>query len=179
MSQPPKPAEVSLRPLRLTDAPAVLAVMRRAEGGLGRLPDEMDLPWMEEALSGALRGGLAVGAWDGPDLVGMIKASRMPSVQFQHVLWDLTVAVAPEAQGRGVAYRLFLDLLANASTLTPRVERIELVVREGLTHAIRLYERVGFRLEGRFERRFRLPDGSYEADLPMALLLEQPIVVQD
>jgi putative acetyltransferase len=158
--------------LSLADAPAVLAVMRRAEGGLGRLPHEMDLPWMEEALSGALQGGLALGAWEGSNLVGVIKASRMPSVQFQHVLWDLTVAVAPEAQGRGVARTLFEALLATAATLTPKVERVELVVREGLTHAIRLYERVGFRLEGRFERRFRLADGTYEADLPMALLLQ-------
>ena len=45
------------------------------------------------------------------------------------------------------------------------------MVREGLTHAIRLYERLGFRLEGRFERRFRLANGAYEADLPMAVLL--------
>jgi putative acetyltransferase len=170
-SQTPDPADVSLRPLRLADAPALLALMRRAQGGLGRLPDEMDLPWMEEALSGALDGGLALGAWEVSRLVGMIKASRMPSVQFEHVLWDLTVAVAPEAQGRGIAHKLFLEMIANASTLTPRVERIELVVREGLTHAIRLYERVGFRPEGRFERRFRLPDGTYEADLPMALLM--------
>jgi putative acetyltransferase len=145
--------------------------MRRAEGGLGRLPDEMDLPWMEEALSGALMGGLAIGAWDGSHLVGMIKTSRMPSVQFQHVLWDLTVAVDPDSQGRGIGYRLFAELFANAATLTPRVERIELVVREGLTHAIRLYERLGFRREGRFERRFRLSNGAYEADIPMALFL--------
>ena len=128
---------------------------------------------MEEALSGALRGGIALGAWDGSRLVGVIKASRMPSVQFQHVLWDLTVAVAPEAQGRGIAHKLFSELLATASTLTPRIERIELVVREGLTHAIRLYERIGFRQEGRFEGRFRLPDGTCEADLPMALILER------
>jgi ribosomal protein S18 acetylase RimI-like enzyme len=164
-------ADISLRPLSLADAPVLLALMRRAEGGLGRLPDEMDLPWMEEALAGALAGGLAIGAWDGSHLAGMIKASRMPSVQFQHVLWDLTVAVDPEAQGRGIGYSLFAELLAKAATLTPRVERVELVVREGLTHAIRLYERVGFRPEGRFERRFRLSDGRYEADIPMALFM--------
>ncbi|WP_158298993.1 GNAT family N-acetyltransferase [Sphingomonas psychrotolerans] len=157
--------------MRLADAPAALALMRRAEGGLGRLPDEMDLPWMEEALAGALMGGLAIGAWEGSHLAGMIKTSRMPSVQFQHVLWDLTVAVDPESQGRGIGYRLLAELLANAAALTPRVERVELVVREGLTHAIRLYERVGFRREGRFERRFRLSDGTYEADLPMVLFL--------
>ena len=160
-----------LRPLSLADAPAVLLLMRRAEGGLGRLPHEMDLPWMEGALAGALSGGLAIGAWDGLHLVGMIKASRMPSVQFQHVLWDLTVAVDPDAQGRGIGHSLFGELLANAAALTPKVERVELVVREGLTHAIRLYKRLGFRREGRFERRFHLADGAYEADIPMALLL--------
>lgn len=145
--------------------------MRRAEGGLGRLPEEMDLQWMVEALAGALDGGVAIGALDGQRLVGVIKASRMPSVQFQHVLWDLTVAVAPEAQGRGIGQGLFEELLTRAKTLSPKIERVELVVREGLTHAIRLYERVGFRQEGRFEGRFRLPGGIYEADLPMALRL--------
>jgi len=164
-------ADHDFRPLSLAEAPDLLVLMRRAEGGLGRLPDEMDLPWMEEALGGALAGGLAIGAWDGSRLIGMIKASRMPSVQFQHVLWDLTVAVDPDAQGSGVGRKLFEELIATAATLTPKVERIELVVREGLTHAIRLYERIGFRHEGRFERRFRLSDGTYEADLPMALLL--------
>jgi putative acetyltransferase len=167
-------SSVTFRTLSLLDAPAALSLMRRAQGGLGRLPDEMDLPWMEEALSGALRDGLALGAWDGPKLVGLIKASRMPSVQFQHVLWDLTVAVAPEAQRRGIAHALFQELLARASAMTPPVERIELVVREGLTHAIRLYERLGFQIEGRFERRFRLSDGTYEADLPMALFTKRP-----
>jgi putative acetyltransferase len=162
---------MKLRPLSLADAPMVLVLMRRAEGGLGRLPDEMDLPWMEEALAGALNGGIAIGAWDGSRLVGMIKASRMPSVQFQHVLWDLTVAVDPESQGRGIGQSLFDSLFASAATLTPKIERIELVVREGLTHAIRLYERLGFRQEGCFERRFRLSNGAYEADLPMALLI--------
>lgn len=163
--------EHHFRALSLIDAPAALGLMRRAEGGLGRLPDEMDLPWMEEALAGALADGIAIGAWDNSRLIGVIKASRMPSVQFQHVLWDLTVAVDPDAQGRGVGQRLFGELLASAGSMTPKVERIELVVREGLTHAIRLYERVGFRQEGRFERRFRLSNGTYEADLPMALFL--------
>ena len=164
-------ADRCFRPLSLADAPDLLVLMRRAEGGLGRLPDEMDLPWIEEALAGALAGGVAIGARDGARLAGMIKASRMPSVQFEHVLWDLTVAVDPEYQGRGLARGLFEALIASAGSMTPIVERIELVVREGLTHAIRLYERMGFRVEGRFERRFRLSDGSCEADLPMALLL--------
>lgn len=149
----------------------MLVVMRRAEGGLGRLADEMDLLWIKESLKGAIDGGLAIGAWDGSQLIGMIKASRMPSVQFEHILSELTVAVLPSFQGRGIGERLFAELISKAGALQPPVERMELVVREGLTHAIRLYERLGFRHEGRFERRFRLSDGSYEADLPMALFI--------
>lgn len=164
-------SEISYRPLSMADATAMLAMMRRAEGGLGRLPHEMDLAWAEETLGHALDGGVAIGAWSDDRLAGVIKAGRMPSVQFQHVLWDLTIAVDPDFQGRGVGRGLFEALFAAAVTLTPRIERIELVVREGLGHAIRLYENMGFRPEGRFERRFHLADGSYEADLPMAKLL--------
>jgi putative acetyltransferase len=162
---------VSLRGLTLAHARATLALMQRAEGGLGRLPHEMDLAWMEQTLSGALSGGLAIGAWESAHLIGMIKAGRMPSVQFQHILSDLTVAVAPESQGRGIGQQLFKRLLDDAATLTPRIERVELLVREGLNHAIRLYERAGFRTEGRFERRFRLANGTYEADLQMVHFL--------
>lgn len=164
-------AELVLRPLTMDDAAAVLATMKRASGGLGRLPEEMDLAWVEGNLAAALGGGVALGAWESGRLAGVIKASRMPSALFQHVLWDLTVAVDPDFQGQGVAPRLFEVLFEEAARLTPKVERIELVVREGLTHAIRLYERLGFRLEGRFEGRFRMPDGTTEADLPMARLL--------
>ena len=63
---------LSFRPLSLDDASSLLLLMRRAKGGLGRLPEEMDLPWMEEALTGALAGGVAIGARDGPWLVGII-----------------------------------------------------------------------------------------------------------
>jgi ribosomal protein S18 acetylase RimI-like enzyme len=165
------PAVANIRPLEQSHAPELLLLMRSATGGLGLLPEEMDLSWAEETIAHALHGGVALGAWEGERLAGMIKAVRMPSVQFQHVLWELTVAVDPNFQGRGIARRLFEKLIETAATLTPRIERIELVVREGLTHAIKLYESLGFQHEGRFTRRFRLPDGRYEDDLPMVLLL--------
>jgi ribosomal protein S18 acetylase RimI-like enzyme len=159
------------RPLSLGDAPAALVVMRAASGGLGRLPEEMDLPWIEGSILGALDGGVAIGAWIDGRLAGLVKAPRMPSVQFRHVLWDLTIATHPEFQGRGLGRGLFEKLFDAARALDPPIERVELVVRHGLAHAIRLYEQMGFVQEGRFARRFHLADGSYEDDLPMAKFL--------
>ena len=162
---------VDYRSLTMADAQAVLAVMQAASGGLGRLPEEMDLAWIEESLGGALAGGVAIGAWDNGRLAGVIKAPRMPSVQFQHVLWDLTIATHPDFQGRGIGRGLFEALFEAARALDPPIERVELVVRHGLAHAIRLYEQMGFAQEGRFARRFHMADGSYEDDLPMAKFL--------
>jgi len=163
---------VAYRALTLADAPAAMTVMQAASGGLGRLPEEMDLPWIEGSIAGALDGGIAIAAWADGRLAGLIKAPRMPSVQFAHVLWDLTIATHPDFQGRGIGRGLFEAVFAAARTLDPPIERIELVVRHGLTHAIRLYEQMGFQHEGRFVRRFRLADGSYEDDLAMVRFLQ-------
>jgi len=165
---------VDYRSLAMADGPAVLGVMQAASGGLGRLPEEMDLAWVAESLGGALVAGVAIGAWAEGRLAGVIKAPRMPLVQFQHVLWDLTIATHPDFQGRRIGRGLFEALFDAARALDPPVERVELVVRHGLTHAIRLYEQMGFVQEGRFARRFHMADGTYEDDLPMAKFLSLP-----
>lgn len=56
----------------------------------------------------------------------------------------------------------------------PRIEKVELRVRATNARAIALYKRFGFVEEGRFEKRIRLPDGSYIADLSMARFVGHP-----
>lgn len=166
---------VVLRATELADAPAVLDLYRAAAaapGGLARAPEEMDLAYVEGFLRKARAEGVALSIWSSTgEVVGEIHASRMGPRQFQHVLTDLTVAVHPQAQGQGFGRRLFTGLFAEADRLTPKVTRIELMAREGNTEAIRLYERLGFSVEGRFERRVRLPDGKLEADIAMGIVL--------
>ena len=87
------------------------------------------------------------------------------------MLSDLTVAVDPAWQGRGVGRALFAALFEAARALSPQVTRIELMAREGNVDAIRLYERLGFVIEGRFVQRVRMPDGRLEDDIAMGLLL--------
>jgi putative acetyltransferase len=122
-------------------------------------------------LTKAERDGVTLGAYLDERLVGEIHAARLGPRQFGHVLSDLTIAVHPEAQGRGVGARLFAAFFASAAELSPAVTRIELMVRAGNAHAIELYERLGFIREGRFAARVRLRDGRVEDDIAMALLL--------
>jgi putative acetyltransferase len=173
---PARPPNLAVKPLTLSDAASVLRLYRRAAagpGGLARRPEEIDAAYVEGFIGKALAGGVALGAWspDGATLCGEIHAGRIGPAQFAHVLSDLTVAVDPDWQGRGVGSTLFKALFAQAATLTPRVERIELMAREGNADAVRLYQRLEFEIEGRFAGRVRLPDGTLEADLAMGLIL--------
>ena len=47
------------------------------------------------------------------------------------------------------------------------VLRIEIIARES-NPALKLYEKMGFKKEGRFEHRIRGIHGKFEADIPMA-----------
>lgn len=167
-------SDIKVRATSPDDAASVLELYRAAaagQGGLARRPDEMDLGYVEGFLAKARAGGVSLGAWSGGRLCGEIHAARIGPDQFAHVLSDLTVAVDPAWQGRGVGRALFQALFAEARTLIPKVTRVELMAREGNAGAIRLYEALGFVIEGRFAGRVRLPDGTVEADIAMGLLL--------
>jgi len=78
------------------------------------------------------------------------------------------VAVHPAAQGQGVGRQLFVMLLDLVTREHPDITRVELITQETNQRALRLYEGVGFRREGRLAGRIRGPDGSLDADIPLA-----------
>jgi putative acetyltransferase len=163
--------EVTIRATTPADAPAILAVHLAAAsngGGLAREPDEMDLAGIEASLVRPFQDGVALIAWIDGKPAGEIHASRYAPRQFAHNLTDLTVAVHPDFQGRGVGAALFEAVFDAARKMAPPIERIELLCREGNAGAVRLYQRLGFVIEGRFHRRVRLRNGTVEDDLAMA-----------
>lgn len=171
-------SSLSIRPSRPADGLAILALHRAAAsngGGLAREPDEMDLAGIEATLDRPFVNGVALTAWVGEAIAGEIHASRLGPRQFAHNLTDLTVAVHPDFQGRGVGAALFEALFVAAAELTPAIERIELMCREGNLGAVRLYQRLGFVIEGRFPNRVRLKDGTRDDDLAMAKVLRPPV----
>ena len=169
-------SDVSIRPAVPDDAPAILALHRKVAalpGGLAREPGEVTAGYIAHAMAVAADGGVnlvAVSA-DGA-LCGELHVERMKVGIFTHVLTDLTVAVDPDWHGQGVGSALFHRLIETARTMTPPVGRIELWTGASNLGAQRLYERLGFKIEGRMIGRGRHPDGTVEDDIVMGLLLD-------
>jgi len=162
---------IEIRKTGPRDAEAIMALHRAAASGvsgLAREPDEIEIGYIAKFLSEAT---ITLGAWAGDRLVGEIHAYRMGPRQFHHVVTDLTIAVHPEFQGQGIGGLLFEALFNEARAMAPPVARVELMVRAGNAGAVRLYERMGFVVEGRFADRVRLRDGTVEDDLAMTKFL--------
>ncbi len=79
----------------------------------------------------------------------------------------LTIAIAPEARGKGHAGPLLARHLDELSR--KGVAKVHLEVEEGNGPALALYRRIRFREVGRREGYYQKPDGSKVAALTMAL----------
>ncbi|MBB4038857.1 ribosomal-protein-alanine N-acetyltransferase [Microvirga flocculans] len=79
----------------------------------------------------------------------------------------ITIALAPEARGKGHARPLLAHHLDELSRRG--AGRVHLEVEEGNAPAIALYRRAGFRDTGRREGYYRKADGTKAAALTMAL----------
>lgn len=83
------------------------------------------------------------------------------------------ISVDEEWRGRGVGSALIRTLFDWAHD-HPTLEKITLGVYENNVGAIRLYERMGFKLEGRREKFFKKGPGCYIDDLQMAVWIKPP-----
>ena len=169
-------SDFTVRPATPQDAAAILALHRKVAavpGGLAREPGEVTADYVAHAMAVAADGGINLVAVDADGgLCGELHVERMKVGIFAHVLTDLTVAVDPDWQGRGVGSALFQALIETARAMTPPIHRIELWTGAANLGAQRLYQRLGFKIEGRMIGRGRYPDGHVEDDIVMGLLLD-------
>jgi putative acetyltransferase len=159
---------IRIRPGHHGDAAALLALYQAVAaqpGSLARRVDEMEMAYVDGFVAAALKRGVWLVAEDGPGLVGSIHASRPLPQDFQHVLGELTLVVHPRAQGRGQGSALFAAFLDHVRDQEPQIQRVELITRDSNVRARRIYERLGFQLEGRLKARVRHADGRLEDDL--------------
>ena len=81
--------------------------------------------------------------------------------------------VHPEFTGQGIGTALLRGLTEWAKR-SPKVRKIELLVRATNQRAVHFYSKSGFFEEGRLQKRICLPDGNFIEDLAMAWFPEPP-----
>jgi len=152
----------------VADIVVLYQAVARVEGGLARRVDEISDEYVLGNFTHSSARGLIFAARAGRQVVGEIHASRPIPQVFAHVLSDLTIAVHPDFQNRGVGRLLFNALFEAVNTQHPDILRIELIARESNQRAIQFYASLGFEIEGKMQNRIRSVDGGFEADIPMA-----------
>lgn len=143
-------------------------LVAQVSGNLARSSGEISADYVKNFLKKSQKTGVSMIAFDGMQTVGEIHAYIPEPKVFSHVLSDLTIAVHPDFQGKGIGKALFSAFLSEIESSRPDILRVELISRESNTKAIQLYSFLGFRQEGRFEKRIDAGDGTFEADIPMA-----------
>lgn len=125
----------------------------------------MDQPYVDHFTEAALGRGIWLVAEDEKGLAASIHASRPLPKDFQHVLGELTLVVHPRAQGHGLGKQLFTAFMTHVKEAEPGITRVELITRDSNIRARKIYEGLGFQVEGRLQGRVRHPDGRLEDDL--------------
>ena len=175
------PTPIRIRRAQLSDA----AAFARTLGHPDVQPGLLQMPYTSEALWQArLTESLAPGKADlvlvaeVPDAKGepQVVANAglhpvSPALRRRHVM-NLGIAVHPEAQGQGVG-RALMQALCDWADQWGQVLRIELTVFVDNPRAIALYQRFGFRQEGRHVG-YALRQGRYVDVFAMARLHPDP-----
>jgi ribosomal protein S18 acetylase RimI-like enzyme len=139
--------------------------------GIARSVEEITASYIENFMNHAAYNGIEL-VIDNPDnaaeIIAEIHCYKLVPKTFDHILSELTIVTHPDFQGRGVGTMIFSHLLQYITNQRPDILRVELIARESNIKAIQFYQKLGFVIEGRFEKRIRAGIDSFEADIPLA-----------
>lgn len=135
-------------------------------GGLARTEEEITEAYIDKSLSSGINNGLALVAEKEGELIGSIIKYKLEPKVFSHILTEGSILVDPDFQGKGIGSNLIVTFLNEIKHNRPDILRVEIIARES-NPAIKLYEKLEFKKEGRFEGRIKGADGRLEADIPM------------
>ncbi len=164
-----------IRPARKQDAAAMLAYLRQIGAESDNLTFGAEgLPLTVEQEAARLDGlredpnSAMLVAEHAGGLVGVCGLSRVPRARMLHRA-QIDVSVRKAYWNRGVATQLLTRLMEEA--VSAGVTAFALEVLADNAAAIHVYEKLGFHTVGRWERFFRMPDGSYRAALAMERII--------
>jgi RimJ/RimL family protein N-acetyltransferase len=167
---------VLVRQARIEDARTLCDAEREVSLTPGLLVSQADelLPEAFAQLIASLGDGRGcyVVAEEAGGAVGHAFLEPMDRRAVSHV-FRLTIVVHPGHGRQGVG-TMMMSALVDWARRTPRVRKVELIVRSTNNVARRLYGKFGFVEEGRFRSRIRLPDGTFIDDVAMAWFPKDP-----
>jgi GNAT superfamily N-acetyltransferase len=139
MSKQAPPFPYPIHDAGTPDAPAILALQKRAYESEALLYQERNIPPLTQTLESMreeLGAGRVLKALDGERIVGSVRARELEGVcQIGRLI------VEPDLQGKGIGTRLMRSIEA----AFPAAQRFELFTGERSAGNIRLYERLGFK----------------------------------
>jgi ribosomal protein S18 acetylase RimI-like enzyme len=166
--------EFEFRKATIKDTDAIFKLYKQVSkrsGGLARSNDEVSKKYVEQFILKSLNKGVefvVIDKFQENRIIGEIHCYKLDPKVFNHVFSELTIAIDPDYQGKGLGKKLFETLLNYIVASRRDILRVELIAAESNIRAIKMYESLGFIIEGRFERRITSPDNKLEADIPMA-----------
>ncbi len=129
--------------------------------------DEIETPISAIEANLALQSGRNLfGAFDGPELAGMVGVGRESGPKLRHKGYIRAMYVAPTQRGKGAGKLLLEHALAFAASLEG-LSQMTLVVTAGNATALTLYEAAGFSVYGR-EPDALFVDGVWHENVLMA-----------
>ncbi len=146
-------------------------IVSKKVGGLARTENEITKNYVKNFVEKSLQNGIQfviVDKLDNEKIIAEIHCYKLEPKVFGHVLSELTIVVDIECQGKGLGKKLFQTVLNYIMENRNDIFRVELIARESNTKAIKLYENIGFKIEGRLVNRIKNNENNFEADIPMA-----------
>lgn len=164
--------DYTIRPATPEDSSILAAAEReiaRTPGRLASAPHELnDHSFREKIIAlSQIDNARYVVLESNKEIIGhaIVEPHKIESVS--HVVF-LTIAIHEGHQGKGFGKALMNHLIDWAKS-HPKIEKFELQVRSSNTAAIKLYEALGFKEEGRKIKRLKLGPDHYVDDVYMAM----------
>lgn len=156
---------VTIRPLSEADAAAYrdlrLTALRKSPDAYGWTAGEVEhsTDFVKECAFTPEH--FVLGAFADEQLVGITAFRRQTRLKLRHRGDIMQVYVHPDHAGQGVASRLMEEAITRAFEL-PGLQFVELGVRPTNEPAVKLYEKLGFRLVTFWPEYFRLGDQTWD-----------------
>jgi ribosomal protein S18 acetylase RimI-like enzyme len=166
--------QYSVREAELSDLHKIIVLYRTVaarSGGIARTVEEVDETYVSGFIERCLKTGIILTIEDlyNPEILIAEVHTCSPGIKvFSHLYSELTLAVHPDYQGKGIGTLLFGTLFREIEFKHPEIQRVELIAKESNQRAINFYKKFGFKPEGRLEKRILGTEGKLEADIPMA-----------